>query len=169
MSDSKDREINVGHTPQLRQGIGLCPLPVVNMVKNLGPLKNGIVRRPLPKGLIARAHAVEAASRAFDEKLQLLFEKYDVKEDDFKHLAICLAMDFIPGFKPTKVAGQKKGKPRKWTPELEQLLITEFEKRKDKCAVNGQSWVFDQICKLSAFKIMTAHGLRARMRILKKS
>ena len=139
------------------------------MGKKLGPLDRGIVRRPLPEESNARAKAVKEASRAFDEKLQLLFEKYDVKEDNFKHLAICLAMDFIPGFKPTKVAGQKKGKPRKWTPELEQLLITEFEKRKDKCAVNGQSWVFDQICKLSAFKIMTAHGLRARMRILKKS
>lgn len=139
------------------------------MGKKLGPLDRGIVRRPLPEESNARAQAVKAASRAFDEKMQLLFEKYDVKEDNFKHLAICLAMDFIPGFKPTKVAGQKKGKPRKWTPALDQLLIAEFEKRKDKCAIHGQSWVFDQICKLSAFKIMTAHGLRARMRILKKS
>ena len=139
------------------------------MVKNLGPLKNGIVRRPLPTGLIARARAVEAASRALDEKLQLLFEKYDVKEDNFKHLAICLAMDFVPGFKPIKVAGQKKGKPRKWTPELEQLLIVEFEKRKDKCAEYGQSWAFAQIQKLNAFKGMTVNGLRTRMNILKKS
>lgn len=139
------------------------------MVKNLGPLKNGIVRRPLPKGLIARAQAVEAASRALDEKLQLLFEKYDVTYGNFQHLAICLAMEFIPGFKPTKVAGQKKGKPRKWTPELEQLLMVEFEKRKGKCAEHGQNWVFTQIQKLNAFKGMTVHGLRARMNILKKS
>jgi hypothetical protein len=139
------------------------------MVKNIGPLKNGIVRRPLPIGLVARAQAVEAASRAFDEKLQMLFEKYDVKEDNFKHLAICLAMDFVPGFKPIKVAGQKKGKPRKWTPELEQLLMVEFEKRKDKCAKYGQSWAFAQIQKLNAFKGMTVNGLRSRMNILKKS
>ena len=139
------------------------------MVKTLGPLEKGIVRRPLPVGLIARARAVEAASIAFDEKLQMLFEKYDVTNDNFKHLAICLAMDFIPGFKPIKVAGQKKGKPRKWTPELEQLLMVEFEKRKGKCAEYGQSWVFAQIQKLNAFKGMTVNGLRTRMNILKKS
>lgn len=139
------------------------------MVKKLDPLKNGIVRRPLPQGLIARAQAEGAASKAFDEKLQLLFRKYNVTTGNFQHLAICLAMDFIPGFRPIKVAGQKKGKPRKWTPELEQLLVVEFEKRKDKCVKYGQSWVFEQIQKLHALNGFTVHALRARMRILKKS
>ena len=139
------------------------------MVKKLGPLDKGIVRRPLPEESAARSLAVAAAYIAFDEKLQLLFEKYEVTNDNFKHLAICLAMDFIPGFKPIKVAGQKKGKPRKWTPEIEQLLMVEFEKRKDKCDVYGQNWTFAQIQKLHAFKGMTVNGLRTRMNILKKS
>ena len=70
----------------------------------------------------------------FAEKLERLMAYYGIEAGDYCSLALQLAIDFVPGFRPAPfrlehgdygavIPGDKKGRPRKWNMERRDALI----------------------------------------------
>jgi hypothetical protein len=90
------------------------------MKKPADPLTKGIVKKPR-EGLITRARF----EHELKEKFQLLFERHGVEYENWKHLAISLAVKYVPGFQLIEKAGRPRNSDSAWSGELTEKLVSD--------------------------------------------